>query len=289
MTSSWMLVAGFLFAGMGVFVKLGSTHFGVAELAFYRSVFTLLIVVGMIGWTRGTVRSAHLGTHIVRGVVGAVSLVGFFYAIAKLPVATAQTLNYTSPLFLAIATTVVLGERFSPGLVFAIVLGFGGVAMLLGPTFSAGQEGPAMVGLFSGVTAAWAYLAVRTLGRLGEPDTRVVFWFGAVATAICATWQLTTDTFHAVRADNWWILAGIGLCGTLGQLAMTRAYRTGNTLVVGSFSYSTIVFASLATLAIWQDPLTALEWGGMAVIVLSGLLAMRQEKKEQIEEAGFEG
>lgn len=289
MTSSWMLVAGFFFAAMGVFVKLGSTQFGVAELAFYRSVVTFVIVVAMIVHARGTVWSPHLGTHILRGVVGAVSLVGFFYAIAKLPVATAQTLNYTSPLFLAIATTVVLGERFSPWLVLAIVLGFLGVAMLLGPTFGAGQEGAAMVGLFSGVTAAWAYLAVRTLGKLGEPDTRVVFWFGFVATVICATWQLATDTFHPVRADNWWILAGIGVCGTLGQLAMTRAYRTGNTLVVGSFSYSTIVFASLATLAIWQDPLSALEWGGMAVIVLSGLLAMRVEKKEQIEEAGFEG
>lgn len=284
-----MLVAGFLFAAMGVFVKLGSTYFGVAELAFYRSAVTLAIVVGMILYARGTVRSAHLGTHIIRGVVGAISLVGFFYAISKLPVATAQTLNYTSPLFLAIATTVVLGERFSPWLVAAIVMGFGGVAMLLGPTFGAGHEGAAMVGLFSGVTAAWAYLAVRTLGKLGEPDTRVVFWFGAVATAICAAWQLTTDTFHAVRWDNFWILAGIGICGTLGQLAMTRAYRTGNTLVVGSFSYSTIVFASLATLAIWQDPLSPLEWGGMAIIVLSGLLAMRVEKKEQIEEAGFEG
>src|SRR5258706_11144435 len=232
MTSSWMIVAGFFFATMGVFVKLGSAHFGVAELAFYRSIFTLVVVVAMIAWSRGTVKSAHLGTHIVRGIVGAVSLVGFFYAISRLPVATAQTLNYTSPLFLAIATTVVLGERFSPWLVVAVVMGFGGVAMLLGPTFGAGQEGPAMVGLFSGVTAAWAYLAVRTLGRLGEPDTRVVFWFGAVATVICAAWQLTTDTFHAVRWDNGWILVGLGLCGTLGQLAMTRAYRTGNTLVV---------------------------------------------------------
>ena len=289
MTSSWMLVAGFCFAAMGVFVKLGSAHFGVAELAFYRSVFTLVVVVTMIAGTGGTVRSAHLGTHIVRGVVGAVSLVGYFYAISKLSVATAQTLNYTSPLFLAIATTVVMGERFSPWLVAAIVLGFCGVAMLLGPTFGAGREGAAMVGLFSGVTAAWAYLAVRTLGRLGEPDTRVVFWFGAVASVICAIWQLGTDRFHALRWDNAWIVGGLGLCGTMGQLAMTRAYRTGNTLVVGAFSYSTIVFASIATLAIWQQSLSPLEWGGMAVIVASGLLAMRVERKEHIEEAGFEG
>lgn len=289
MTSSWMLVAGFFFAAMGVFVKFGAEFFGTAELAFYRSVFTLVIVVAIIARQRGTVKSEHLGTHVIRGVVGAVSLMGFFYALGKLPVAMAQTLNYTSPLFLAIATVVVLGERFSPWLVFAIVLGFVGVGLLLGPTFETGVEGAAMVGLFSGVTAAWAYLAVRSLGRQGEPDVRIVFWFAAIATIICGAWQLTTASFHAVTWSNAWIVVGVGVSGTLGQLAMTRAYATGNTLVVGAFSYSTIVFAALATLAIWDDRLTALEWGGMAVIVMSGLLAMRCETKEQIEEAGFEG
>jgi len=284
-----MLVAGFCFATMGVFVKLGVEFFGFAELAFYRSVFTLAVVLALIVKVRGTVKSVHLGTHVVRGLVGAISLVGFFYALAKLPVATAQTLNYTSPLFLAIATVVVMGERFSPWLVFAIVIGFCGVGLLLGPTFDAGAEGPAMVGLFSGVTAAWAYLATRTLGRQGEPDVRIVFWFALIASAVCGSWQLATASFHSVTWDNWWILAGLGLAGTLGQLTMTRAYRTGNTLVVGAFSYSTIVFASLATLAIWNDPITLREWGGMAVIVASGLIAMRVEKKEQIEEAGFEG
>ena len=288
MTSSWMLVAGFLFAAMGVFVKLGAAQFGAAELAFYRSLVTLLAAFFVIQATRGTIRSAFMGTHLIRGIVGAVSLVGYFYAITRLPLATAQTLNYTSPLFLAIATTVVLGERFSLWLIVAIAMGFAGVAMLLQPNFEEGKEGAAMVGLFSGVLAAWAYLSVRTLGRLGEPDWRVVFWFGLVATAVCALWQLTTSSFHAVTWDNVWLLAGIGICGTAAQLAMTRAYRTGNTLVVGSLSYSTIVFATAFTFLFWDERLTMLEWIGMAVIVASGVLAMRVEKKEQVEEAGFE-
>jgi drug/metabolite transporter (DMT)-like permease len=129
---------------------------------------------------------------------------------------------------------------------------------------------------------------VRTLGRLGEPDWRVVFWFGVVASILCAAWQLATSTFHPVRLDNAWILAGLGTCGTLAQLAMTRAYRTGNTLVVGAFSYSTIVFATAATILLWHERLTPLEWAGMATIVASGIIAMRVEKKEQVEEAGFE-
>jgi drug/metabolite transporter (DMT)-like permease len=288
MTSSWMLVAGFLFAAMGVFVKLGAEHFGAAELAFYRSLVTLVAAFVVLRATGDTPRSANLGMHLVRSIVGVISLIAYFYAITRLPLATAQTLNYTSPLFLAIATTVVLGERFSGWLIVAIALGFGGMALLLQPSFEGGKEGPALVGLFSGVLAAWAYLSVRTLGRMGEPDWRVLFWFGAVSTAGCAVWQLTTSAFHAITWGNAWILAGIGICGTLAQLTMTRAYRTGNTLVVGSLSYSTIVFAVVFTYLIWDERIEPLEWAGIGIIIASGLLAMRVEKKEQVEEAGFE-
>ena len=69
---------------------------------------------------------------------------------------------------------------------------------------------------------------------------------------------------------------------------MTRAYRLGNTLVAGALSYSTIVFATLFTFAVWGDTLSALAWAGMVVIVASGLVAMRVEKKDQVKEAGFE-
>ncbi|MGE5096558.1 MAG: DMT family transporter [Betaproteobacteria bacterium] len=288
MTSSWMIVAGFMFAAMGVFVKLGAAQFDSAELAFYRSALSFAMVFAVMGMRGGTVRSKYLTAHILRGILGTTSLIAYFYAITHLPLATAQTLNYTSPIFLAIATTVVLREPMSGTLIAAIVLGFAGVALLLQPNFEEGKEAAAMLGLFSGALSAWAYLAVRTLGRLGEPDGRVVFWFGLVASVICAAWQLATSTFHPVRWDNAWILAGVGACGTLAQLAMTRAYRTGDTLVVGALSYSTIIFATAATLVLWSERLQPLEWLGMAVIVLSGIVAMRMEKREQVEEAGFE-
>jgi drug/metabolite transporter (DMT)-like permease len=284
-----MIVAGFLFATMAVFVKLGSEHFGAAEMAMYRSLFSLLFVLGVVRMKRGaTLRTRFLGPHLMRSFVGSVSIIGYFYAITKLPVATANTLNYTSPIFLAIATSVVLGERISNGLLVAVALGFGGVALLLRPTFAAGTEGAAAIGLLSGIFAAWAYLSVRTLGRLGEPDWRVLFYFAGVATAMCAAWAALTSGFHAVTWSNAWMLAGLGLCGTLAQLAMTRAYRTGNTLVVGAFSYTTILFTALFTLAIWGGGIGWMEAAGMAVIAASGVLAMRVEAKEQVEEAGFE-
>jgi drug/metabolite transporter (DMT)-like permease len=281
MTSSWMLVAGFLFATMGVFVKLGSAQFGSAELAFYRSVITFVSMLGVVRVRGGSLRTRHLRMHVVRSIVGAISLMAYFHAIAELPLATAQTLNYTSPIFLAIASVAVLRERLSGRLAAAIALGFVGVALLLRPTFEQGNEAAALIGLFSGVLAAWAYLSVRTLGRMGEPDWRVVFWFGLVASVMCAAWQGATSSFHALRWDNLWVLAGMGVCGTGAQLAMTRAYRTGNTLVVGALSYSTLVFGAVATMLVWKERLAAAEWLGMLVIVASGILAMRAERKAQ--------
>jgi drug/metabolite transporter (DMT)-like permease len=283
-----MLVAGFFFATMGVFVKYGAGQFDAAEMAFYRSFVGLIFISAIVVARRGSIRTKYLGGHAIRSVVGSVSLIGYFYAMANLPLATAQTLNYTSPLFLTIATVVVLGEKFSGWLVAAIAIGFAGVAMLLQPTMQGGRDTAAFIGLFSGVFSAWAYLSVRTLGRLGEPDYRVVFWFTAIGSILCAGWQLTTSTFHPVRWNNLWIVIGIGFCGTVAQLAMTRAYRTGNTLVVGSLSYSTLVFGSIATFVLWDERMAPMGYAGMAVIIASGIMAMRVEKKEEIEEAGFE-
>jgi len=283
-----MIVAGFFFAAMGVFVKFGAGQFDAAEMAFYRSFVGLFFITGLVVAKRGTVGTSNMGFHAIRSVVGSVSLIGYFYAMTQLPLATAQTLNYTSPIFLAIATVVVLGEKFSLWLLAAIVLGFVGVAVLLQPNLQSGKEAAALTGLFSGVFSAWAYLSVRTLGKMGEPDYRVVFWFTAIGSILCAAWQLSTSSFHAVRLANLWIIVGIGFCGTAAQLAMTRAYRTGNTLVCGALSYSTLVFGAAATFIVWNERLAPLEWLGMGIIIASGILAMRVEKKEQVEEAGFE-
>lgn len=289
MTSSWMLVAGALFAAAGVMVKIASAHFNAAELAFYRSAIGLVAVFGVVAWRREAVGSAHLRTHVVRGILGVASLLAYFYAMTQISLATAVTLNYTSPLFLAALTTIVLREKFSPWLVFAIALGFLGVAMLLQPTLEEGKLQAALLGLASGLFAALAYLNVRTLGRLGEPAWRTVFWFSLMGTVLCAAWTLAFARFNPVSGDDALLLAGIGLAGVVAQLAMTRAYQLGNTLVVGAYAYSTIVFAAVASLALFADPISPLAWTGMAVIVASGLIAMRFEKKELVEEAGFEG
>src|SRR5512135_770195 len=118
-----MLVAGLLFACMGVLIKFGVTHFSSSELVFYRSFFGLLIVYAMLRRSHIPLSTAHWRSHLWRGLSGTIAMMLFFYCISVLPLATAITLNYTSSLFLSVLTVLVLKERFHLPLSSALALG----------------------------------------------------------------------------------------------------------------------------------------------------------------------
>jgi drug/metabolite transporter (DMT)-like permease len=274
----WMVVAGLLFACMGVFVKLGAAHFSGAELVFYRSVFGLLFIAAVVASQKLSLRTVHARLHLWRGLSGFVALMLFFYAIHQLPLATAVTLNYTAPLFLAFLMALVFRETPRPILVFTIVLGFCGVALLLKPSFQQDQALAGFMGLASGFFAGIAYMNVRQLGQSGEPEWRIVFYFTLVSTLGGALWMAFNE-FHVVTGANLLLLVGMGTTATLAQLAMTRAYREGHTLTVGSLAYSTVVFASLLGILVWGETLSMDSWVAIAMIVVSGVIASRAQPR----------
>ena len=273
-----MLVAGFLFGCMGVFVKLGAHYFSDVELVFYRSFLGLLLVYAILRQQGGTIITSHWRGHLWRGISGSIALMLFFYCITVLPLATAVTLNYTSPLFLTLLIMAIFKERLHTSLAFAITLGFVGVVLLLHPTLEQNQLIPGLLGLISGFLAGIAMLNVRQLGLRGEPETRTVFYFSLIATLISGVAMLF-DTMHAINFTSLLILLGLGSSATLAQLAMTRAYRTGKTLVAGSLSYSTVVFASLFGMRLWGESLPVSGWIGMALVIASGVLSLKLAPK----------
>ncbi|HUX91268.1 MAG TPA: DMT family transporter [Gallionellaceae bacterium] len=274
MGALWMLVAGFLFGCMGVFVKLGAEYFSNTELVFYRSFIGLVIMYAIVRQRGGNIATPHWLSHIWRGVSGSIALLLFFYCITVLPLATAVTLNYTSPLFLTVLLMLVFRERFHAPLSIAIALGFAGMVLLLHPTLERNQIIPGVLGLISGFFAGIAMLNVRALARSGEPEWRIVFYFSLIATLISAAIMLF-DTIHDITVHNFLILLGMGSCATLAQLALTRAYSTGKTLVASSLSYSAVVFATLFGILLWDEILSVSSWLGMALVIASGVASLR--------------
>lgn len=268
-----MLAAAFFFAVMGVLVKIASHKFSSAELVFYRSLVGLMFIGSYVSTNRLSLRTKLIKMQMSRSIIGFISMVMFFYAISALPLATAITLNYTSPLAMAAILTIALHERPKKILITAIITGFLGVTLLLKPSIHYGELIAGGLGLLSGLLAGWVYVHVAQLGRAGEPDWRTVFYFSLVCTLGGGAWMLIHH-FNALELKDIPILAGLGTCATIAQLAMTRAYRTGNPLVVGSLAYSTVVLASVFGFLLWNETLSVDRWLAIILIISSGVISV---------------
>ena len=279
MRSLWMLISGFLFGCMGVLVKLSASSFSSIELVFYRSLIGFLAISLIIGLRRLPVSTVNWKNHCWRGLSGLGSVLMLFYCITQLPLAAAVTLNYTSPLFLALLTTIIMKDHFHWLLAVAVVLGFAGVVILLSPSLQEDQWSGGLIGLASGFFAAIAYLNIKQLGNLGEPEWRIVFYFTLISTFISGIWMLFI-TIHPITPASFLLLLGIGTTATLAQLALTRAYRTGKILVVGALAYSTVVFSSFWGILIWGEVLSLPSWIGIGFIVTGGLLSLSTSTKK---------
>ena len=283
MSSLWMLFASFAFSAMGAAVKLASSVYSTSEIVMYRGLVGTVMLLVLVRAQRGSLRTAFAGAHLWRAAVGVVSLWLWFFAITKLPLATAVTLNYLAPIWMALFL-LCLGWWQSRNhvewpLIVAIAMSFAGVTLVLQPAVETNQMAGAAFGIMSSVLSALAYLQVRKLGQMGEPEYRVVFYFSLMT--VCAgafgavlegrpagTPILTPHTPYGAA-----LLLGVGLSATIAQMAMTRAYRVGKVLVVANLQYTGIIFSSLWGMVLWGDNFDWHVWLGMLVILVSGVAA----------------
>ena len=268
-----MVAASFLFATMGVAVKLASAHYQAGEIVFYRGLIGALMLAALTRWQGGTLATKVPAAHFWRSASDVVSLFLWFYAIGQLPLATAMTLNYMSSVWMAlflIGGTVALGgARIDGRLVATVLIGFAGVALILRPTIDQEQLWGGLAGLFSGMLAATAYLQVTALGRAGETEPRIVFYF-AIGGVVTGALTIVYTGFSPHSLVGVALLLAVGVLATVAQLMMTRAYSTGRTLVNASLQYLGIGFAFCYGVLLFDDPVTWMAVAGMLLIVAAG-------------------
>jgi drug/metabolite transporter (DMT)-like permease len=282
MQSLWMVLAAFSFATMAVCVKVASAWFNAAELVFWRGLLGMVFMWLAARHQNVSLGTPYLGMHAWRSLVGVISLGAWFYSIAGLPLATAMTLNYMSSVWIAaflIGGALLTWNPRANGallqqgpLVLAVLAGFAGVVLMLRPTIDQQQLFAGVVGLLSGLTAAFAYMQVMALGRIGEPESRTVFYFAVGSTVAGAAGMLVSGVspWHWEHAA--WLIP-VGLLASLGQWCMTRAYSHGATLVVASLQYSGIVFGVFYSVVLFGEVIEPMGWLGMGLIVASGVAA----------------
>ena len=273
MQSLWMLLACAMFAVMGALVKI-ATDAGATlpEIVLFRGLPSVLLLYFWARATQRTIRPSRWQLHIWRNVSGITSMWLGFFALSRLSLPTAISLNYTGPLFIAGWLLFWGGIQRDLVRVLAVVAGFLGVLGVLRPSIEHDQWLAALLGLGAGGLSAVAMMQIRQLGRIGEPEWRTVLLFslGASLSGVLGIgiqgWR-TTDPLAFVA------LLGLGLAGLVGQLATTRAFGLGSTLLTAALQYTTIIIAAFIGILFWGEYPAPMAWAGMGLIIGAGLLS----------------
>lgn len=264
------LAATFLFGAMGAVVRMAAeAGIPIMEIIFFRSAFAFIPLGVFILLTTGpripTTRRPM--AHATRAAWGILTLFFTFTAVSMLPLSNAVALGFAAPLFLTVLSGPFLQERVGPQRWIAALVGFGGVAVMLNPSFAdIGNIGSAFA-LAGALFTALATVSIRQLAS--EPAVVTTFYFTVATTLVSALalpfiWVTPGDLFV------FGLLALTGLIGGLAQLLMTQSLRLAPPALVVSLDYTQLVWASLLGYAIWHETPSVRALLGGSLIVVCG-------------------
>jgi drug/metabolite transporter (DMT)-like permease len=267
-----VLTAALLFAGMAAAIRVASRELLTAPIVFFRhSLMLLVLAPWLVRKGRGGLRTKELPSHVLRGLAGACATACYFFAIARLRLADAALLNQSIPLFVPLVERAWLKEPIPPRLWRVLLIGFAGLLLILRPGLGV-FEPVALIGLSSALFASVAQVTIRRLTRT-EPVTRIVFYYGLVASIAAA--PPAALTWHAPSGSTWAVLLLAAGLATAGQLALTRSYVYAPAARVGPFLYAGPVFAGLLDWLIWGRLPDGLFVAGAILVVAAATLALR--------------
>lgn len=268
-----LALSAFLFATMGVFIRLASHSVGNEIIVFARNLAGLaLLLPVMLLQRESSFRTEVFPRHLWRALTGLTAMYGFFYAIAHLPLSSAMVFTYSSPVFIPLVAWVFLKEPMTARAWVAALVGFVGVLLVCKPDGGALNHF-ALIGLGSSLLAATAFVTVRALGAT-EPATRVVFYFALISTVVSTVPLLWAG--RLLTREELALLAAVGILATLSQLCLTRAYALAPANRIGPVTYLAIVIAGAYAWALWGETPDRWAVGGTLLIFAASMISLRR-------------
>ena len=272
----WMLLGTVFNAGLGVLIRYMSDSLHPFEIAFFRSLFGVIILLPWLGRSGiPSVRLNRVRLFLVRAAIGGVAMLTWFYGLTAMKLADAVALGFTSPLFATAGAALFLGEDVRARRWTATIVGFIGAMIILRPGAGTLTFG-AVVVLSSAAAAATTGLLVKELCRT-EPVKLIVLYMVVFMTPVTLVaslffWRWPTGT------ELVW-LAFLASVATVGNFANTRALAEMDVSVVTSFDFARLpITAVLAFFAFGEVP-DKWTWIGAAIIAASNLYIAHRESR----------
>jgi drug/metabolite transporter (DMT)-like permease len=273
-----MLVSVASFSVMDSLLKLLSEHYAALQVACIRGSAALPFVLAPIV-LRGRLarlKPVNVKLHLLRGVLSVGLLVSFVLAVRETSLASTYAIFMCAPLLVAALSAPLLGEKVAGAQWGAIGVGLAGVLLMLKPT---GGDWATAGALWAVVAVAMYTLSVVTLRILARTDTNesMVFWFTAMLALGAGV--LAMPGWRDLQAAHLPLMAGVGLCGALGQYFITVAFRSAPAATVTPFEYTALVWGVMLDVAIWNVwPSTVTLIGG-GVVIGAGLYLIERERR----------
>lgn len=271
-----MIGAVALFALMDSGMKWLAPHYPPMQVAALRGLASLpfALLWALADGGPGQLVRVRWPVHLLRGLLGVVLLSAFAFALRRMPLAEAYAIFFVTPLIITALAALFLRETVGWRRWVAIGVGMCGVIIVLRPT----GHSILTVGGAAMLVAALAYsisaIAVRVLGRTDSTQS-MVFWMLAMlslfATAIA--WPEWTP----IRGEDWWVLLGIGITGTVGQYLVTYAFSASPASTVAPFEYTALAWGMALDWLLWRTFPDAPMLIGASVIILAGIYLLRRE------------
>jgi len=270
----YMLLASFIFTLMKVFVKL-VPHIPAVEIILFRSIISFVISLYFLKKQRLSVWGNNKLVLLGRGVSGAIALMIYFSLLQQIPLATASTLQYLSPIFTTVIGIFLVGEKTRPIQFLFFALSFSGILVIQGfdPRISAIHL---FMGIFASLFMGLAYNFIRKL-KTNEHPLVIIFYFPLVMLPISAIWS----SFIWVQPSGWdWlVLIAVGLCTQVAQFLMTKSYQQEELNKVSILSYISIIYALSFGYLIFDETYDWIIYGGMGLVLLGVILNVLFKRK----------
>lgn len=265
-----MLLAGVFFSMMNVSVKF-IPHIPAVEIIVFRSLFSLIFSFLVLRKLNIPVLGNDKLGLIIRGVVGSISLILFFYTLQRIPLASAVTIQYLSPIFTTILGVFILKEKVRPLQYLFFAMAFVGAVVIQGLD-SRVDTLSVIFGLISSLASGVAYIMIRKLKNSEHPLV-IIFYFPLVTLPFALV--ITYFDWVTPIGWDWLILLWIGICTQFAQYFMTIAYQTGNVSKVSSLSYMGVLYALLFGFLLFGETFDFMSYLGMGLVVVGILLNLR--------------
>ncbi len=277
-----LILASFFFSLMTVCVKNIDERIPIYELVFFRSLLSLMITLILIKLKNINPWGNNKRLLITRGILGTLALICIFHAIKNMPLSISTVIQYTYPIFISIFAGIFINEKMSRNLVFALVIGWLGILIIINPiqlsNINAKIENSSIwIAFLGAICTALAYITVKKLSL--TEDVYVIIEYFPLVSLITLLPIVLINWVTPNFAELIWIL-GIGLFTQLGQTFLTIGLKTLPATRASTINYLQVLFGSIWGIMFFKEIININFFFGALLVLLGTIISTTKKVKK---------